>query len=312
MFASQQVRKLQQHAKRPPMTESHYKGSNRRAIALMPGPVLRQTQEIQMGSQCKSRELLLSIEASQSTCCLRVNSPKHKSRSAILVFRGRVLACIYGSKQFGEQIFGQPGYDHILADMTHRDNILDAYILSEDLVLAAASMFHGEVFHAREDVTADEIFEAAYSGLVQKAKPGCIVINDQEDLPVAIVYLFSGKIVGVYSHKDGWVSANYEAAAKYLAKARGGKVFAAMLSANSVQEVEQLTFSLSGLGDRESANWTGISRFELGSPIFVNINPKSKPSFAAFESNKFVPGTVNPAAHFCRDMTVGSVFRVQP
>lgn len=312
MFASQQMKRLQQHAKKPPQLEGLYKGSNRRAIALMPGPALRDTQEIQISDQCKYRQLLLSIEANQSTCCLRVNSPKHKSRSAVLIFRGRVLACIYGSKRFGHQLFAEQAYDHILGDMTHRDNVLDAYILSEDLVLAAASMFHGEVFQAREDARSEQVFEAAYNGLAQALKPGCIVVNDAEDCRVAIVYMFGGKIIGVFSHKDGWVSSNYDSAFRYVKQTRGAKVFASMLSAENTQEVVGLSFSLSGLGDRQSSEWTGISRFELGSPIFVNIQSKLKRSLNPLETNKFVPGTINPSAHFNREMTVKNAFRVQP
>jgi hypothetical protein len=147
---------------------------------------------------------------------------------------------------------------------------------------------------------------------VHASKPGCIVINDQDNLPVAIVYIFGGKIVGVFSHRDGWVATKYETAAKYVSQTRGAKVFASMLSAQNTQEVQDLTFSLSGLGDRTSNDWSGISKFELGSPIFVNIAPKVKRSNLAVEVNKFVPGTVNPAAHFSRSLAVRSAFRVEP
>lgn len=312
MFASQQMRRLQQQHKKGQRSEASYKGSNRRAVALMPGPVLKETQEIQVSDQCKYRQLLLSIEANQSTCCLRITSPKHKSRSAILIFRGRVLACIYGSKRFAQQLFAEQAYEHILVDMAHRDNVLDAYILSEDLVLAAASLFHGEIFNSRQGASAEEIFEAAHNCLVHASKPGCIVINDQDNLPIAIVYIFGGKIVGVFSHKDGWVSSNYQTAAKYLGQTRNSKVFASMLSAQNTQQVQDLTFSLSGLGDRTSSDWSGISKFELASPIFVNVQQKVKRPGMAVEANKFVPGTVNPSAHFNRSMAVRNAFRVEP
>src|SRR5262249_29424567 len=130
------------------------------------------------------------------------------------------------------------------------------------------------------------------------------------NLPVAIVYIFGGKIVGVFSHRDGWVATKYETAAKYISQTRNAKVFASMLSAKNTQEVQDLTFSLSGLGDRPSNDWSGISKFELGSPIFVNIQPKVKRSNLAVEVNKFVPGTVNPSAHFNRSMAVRNAFRV--
>jgi hypothetical protein len=313
MFASQEMKRLQQHGKKEqPKQESHYRGSNRRAVAMIPGPALRDTQEISVGDQSKYRQLLLSIEANQSTCCLRITSPKHKSRSAILIFRGRAFGCIYGSKRFGQQLFGEQAYQHILADMSHRDNVLDAYILSEDIVLAAASLFHGEIFSARSGASSEEVFEAAHNCLTRAGKPGCIVINDQDKLPVAVVYVFGGKVVGVFSHKDGWVSTNYQTALKYVTQNRNASVFASMLSASNTQEVLALTFSLSGLGDRESSQWNGISKFELGNPIFVNMQSKMTKSNLAVELNKFVPGISNPAAHLNRSLALRNAFRVDP
>src|SRR5580693_1581666 len=147
-FQRPEIKKLQKHNSKADEQLRKYKGTNRRAISLMPGPALRDTQDIPVSDQTKFRQMLLSIEANQSSCCIKITSPKHKSRGAVLVFRGRVVGCMYGNKRLERQLFGQEAYSCVLADISHQSNVIDAYLLSEDLVLAAASLFNGEIFNA--------------------------------------------------------------------------------------------------------------------------------------------------------------------
>jgi hypothetical protein len=251
VVANDLIKKLQRYSvDKPKMERINYRGINKRALAIIPGPVLRETQEIPITDQSKLRQLFLSLEANQSTCCLRISSSHHRSRSAILVFRGRVLGCIYGRKHFKQQLFGKQAFTHILADMSDRHNGVDAYMLSEELVIAAASLFHGEVFNGRPGAGGEEVFESAYNYMTYTGMPGCIVISGEQNASVATVYVTAGKIVGVYSQKDGWVSTRYETAAKYVTKAT--KVTASMISVGSMEELNALSFSLSGLTDGKS------------------------------------------------------------
>jgi hypothetical protein len=245
----QHLKRLQQFAKRPPAGGAKYLGPNKRALAMLPGPLLRDTQEmIRLDEPSKLRQLFISLEAEQSTGCLRITSPKSKSRSAMLIFHGRVLGCLYGKKQFGRQSFGKQAYEHMLLDMSHKDNVFDAYLLNDEIVLAASALFHGEVFNAPPNASTEEVFESAYNCLIHTGMPGCILIGDENNLPVATVYVFNGKIVGVYAPKDGWVSTRYETGAKYVAKTHDAQVAASILQVRNIDGVMALTFSLSGIG----------------------------------------------------------------
>ena len=144
MFSRPEIKKLQKHNRK---LEDNYSGASRRAVSLMPGPSTKNTQDIALNDQSKFRQLLLSVEGNQSSCCIKVTSPRNKSRAALLVFRGRAIGCIYGNKRLERQLFGQEAYGCILADIAHQNNTIDAYLLSEDLVLAAASLFNGEVLY---------------------------------------------------------------------------------------------------------------------------------------------------------------------
>src|SRR5271156_1534058 len=120
-------------------------GVNRRAIGLLPLPETRDQHKIARSEALRYKQLLLTIEARQSSCCLRIIATNRKARSAILIYKGRVIGCLFGSKDVGQQIFGEEAHREAMADLAHPENIVDAYLLSEEIVLAGASLFHGHV-----------------------------------------------------------------------------------------------------------------------------------------------------------------------
>lgn len=251
MFAWKDKKGFQESIAKLVSAESNGKGANRRAINLVPLPVVQERHEISQSHRIRYHQLLVSIEARQSTCCLRVISEHEKSRSAILVFRGRVLGCIYGSKDQGHQIFGQEAHSLAMADLAKPDNIVDTYLLSEELVLAGGALFHGEpIDPPMPRMSSEEAFEAAATHLMHTNSPGCIVVNSQENEAVCMVYIFRGHIIGVYSFKDGWVGSLYESALHYVVGTPNTRIMASALAAHSIKEVEVMTFSLTGIGER--------------------------------------------------------------
>ena len=302
MFSRPEVKKLQKHVPKPEQGNSQYEKSSRRAVSLMPGPALKDVQDIPISDQSKFRQLLLSIEGNQSSCCIKVASPRHKSRTAILIFRGRVIGCVYGNKRMERQLFGQEAYGCVLADISHQTNTIDAYLLSEDLVLAAASLFTGDVYNAGGNHSAEEIFESAHRGLVHSGMPGCIVVKNAEGLAVCIVYVFGGKIVGVFSHKEGWVSTSYEKAWQYVTGTHGAKVSGSMLSARNIEEVTAMSFSLSGINEHKPES--KFSEYELSYALVTNYDrTKALQMTTPFNlANPFMPKTKNASLHTSRSI----------
>jgi hypothetical protein len=233
-------------------------GANRRAIGLVPLPVDRTAHEISQATAAKYRELMVSIEGNQSTCCLRVISPRMRSRAAILIFRGRVLGCIYGNRTLGQQIMGPEGHDRTLSDLTQPDNLLDAYLLSEEMVISSASLFHGVVLDPPTGHPEQKL-EWTTNALLEKNMPGVIVISTVDGLSVCMMYVFRSRIVGVYSFRDGWVESNYTSAVKYLLETPSANISASMLTSRNIEEVMDLTFSLTGLADRRVESWATLT-----------------------------------------------------
>lgn len=244
MFAWKEKRHLQEQAQK--FTTAKFDGvnANRRAIGLVPLPTQRESHEIGEAKNLKYHQLLISIEARQSTCCLRIMSSSKRSRAAIMIFRGRVLGCIYGSKGIKGQLFGEEAYEHALSDLSSPDIVIDAYVLSDELMLASAALFHGDVLEVHPDAKSQQVFNTAVDGLSRSKSPGCVVISTCDNLAVCMLYFFGGRMIGLYSFQDGWVEASYASAQRYMLQTPDPMVSASALAAPNVDEVMRLTFGL--------------------------------------------------------------------
>ncbi|HEY9787778.1 MAG TPA: hypothetical protein V6D17_20495 [Candidatus Obscuribacterales bacterium] len=252
MFAWKEKRDSKTRIEKLMADHQEHFGANRRAIGLFPTPRNRAIHDVSQSHSLRYHQLLISIEGNHQTCCLRIVSPAHKSRSAIMVFRGRVLGCMYGRKGMQQQLFGQQALEQAMSDLAHPESILDAYLLPEDLVLAAGGLFHGSAIDCPATMSAEQVFESSCEMLMRSNMPGCVVVNDYRNLAVCMVYVFGGRIVGVYSFNEGWVETSFEAGLRYVTGTYGARVMGSMLPCHNVKEVMDLTISLTGLADRKA------------------------------------------------------------
>jgi hypothetical protein len=224
-------------------------GATRRATSMIPVAANGGTREVAHTASLRFHQLLISLEGNQRTGCLRIVSPKRRSRSAILIYRGRVLGCLFGCKKADIQSLQEDAHKEALADLASPGNILDAYELPEELVLASASLFNGEVLDTNYGNEPISCFEHAFRTLASTQRPGCIVVSTGADEMVCMVYLFEGKIIGVFSAKDGWLSPVIESTQRYLKAGAVLKIAASFLPIADRKQAMNLGFSLTGLAD---------------------------------------------------------------
>lgn len=236
-----------------------YGGANRRAINLLPSPVASQAHDIEQTTQVKYHQLLIDIEGKQRTCCLKIISASRKSRAALLVFRGRVVGSLYGRKALGFHQLQQEAFAESLVDLASPGNILEAYELPEELILAASSLFHGQVIDLNSCLGNEHKLESAAEQILNLGVPGCIVISTASGETLCTIYIFKSRILGVYSSQDGWQQSSLESSLRYLRSAENTKVMASVLAINGLNELYRLSFSLTGLADRKIDNWRSQS-----------------------------------------------------
>jgi len=225
-------------------------GLNRRAMGLIPQAISSHSRKVTEAAQLRYHQMLYSLANKQNTCCIKVICPREKARAAMLVFRGKVLGCVFGRKGSDKQLFGQEAFSELCAILTSVDTIIDTYIMPEAVALASGSLFHGSVFNQEMGVDAITAFDLASTHLLQTEMPGCIVVKNSNHQIGGFIYYFGGTIAGVFSFKDGWLKATLEAARELVKFCPDASVSASKLHATSVEEVEALAFAMTDLDEK--------------------------------------------------------------
>ena len=162
----------------------------------------------------------------------------------------------------------------------------------------------GKFYTSNGNQSPEEVFESAHRGLVHSGMPGSIVVKQPDGLPSVIVYIFGGQIVGVFSHKEGWVSTSYEKAWQYLVSTHSARVSASMLSASNIEEVFALSFSLSGINENKTNTATRFSEYDLSYAMVANYDRRKAlqmtTPFAV--ANPFMSKIKNPTVHNSRSI----------
>ena len=218
----------------------------RRAIGLVPDTHQKAMHEIRDTIALRFHHLLVSLEGSEKTGCLKITSPARHSRSAILLYRGRVVGCIYGQKNMRGQYLAEDAHKCALSDLAAPGNLLDAYELPEEIVLASASLFYGETLDVSFAPNASQAFDHAVNSLLRCGLPGTVIINNEDNQTVCIAYIASSKVVGLFSAHEGWLKATPQEARRMM-QAQPCRIHASILT---VRDAYALGFSLTGLGDR--------------------------------------------------------------
>jgi hypothetical protein len=192
------------------------------------------------------------------------------------------------------------------------------YSLDEDLVIAAAALFHGKTIEISEHADPIHIFNFAHDSLVQFNMPGSVSIVGEGDLSVCMVYIFGGKIVGVYSDKAGWTEPTYASVRSHLTNNPGVRVRACMLPARNTHEVNQLTFNVSDIPDweikrsAEEMTQTNLPRLPAHYRLRPIDLPKLRPFSSAIQADRFVPKRGRGATNNKQSSVVNHAYAVDP
>lgn len=237
-------------------------GASRRAIDLMPGALAHSQAEATQTADVKFHQLLINLEGSQVTGCFKVVSPITRSRSAILLYRGRSLGCVFGERTLEHQIFSEEGLACALEDLSSPDNTLIVHQLPEDIVLAAASLFQGQPLGISHQQSAKDYFQAAMDLLLESTSPGCIVVKQKHDDAMAMVYITRGKVVGIYSNRDGWLDPSQLSTLFDLTGTDEVEISGSVLLVQNGEQAYLLGTSLSGLSSRRFGVGRGVDSLQ--------------------------------------------------
>ncbi len=176
----------------------------RRAIDLiMPAVSGKLFRELN-SSVADTSMLLTELELANFTGCVKVRSEVQKSRSAMLLFEGRVAGAIYGRKDAQETFAVEKAMKQMKADIGEADTFLQVYELPPDVVLAMSALFLGCPVAKDKEKTLLDYFDTTLISISVSGETGCLTFSESEDgsQPDILVFIKLGQPFGGYKIAD--------------------------------------------------------------------------------------------------------------
>ncbi len=146
--------------------------------------------------------LLTDLEGGMRSGCLKASSETVLSRSAMLLYRGRCVGCIYSNKGNPECPAQEEALQHMLADLKYPDTKIRLYDLPESLVLASSALFLGYPVEHQVEPEPKDCFDYTLEWLDSKKYTACLTIGLTNRLGHCFVYVYRGLYVGSFYVED--------------------------------------------------------------------------------------------------------------
>jgi hypothetical protein len=213
-------------------------GTNKRLLGLLPLPAKSGTHELSWSNHLDPVEVLASAELKRLSGVVRVISDKHKFRSAMLLFKGRVVGCMHSQLGSNGVSTDEQARKAFLESMYESFTLVDVYRLDPDLVLAAGAFFYSTADRARIDSATPDFVLGTIKLMLENLQTGCTTINTK-DGTIGTVYTRLGAIVGVYSFKEGWLPADIDSVEYCLESGNEYDIFVSTVPMMYEDEFEQ-------------------------------------------------------------------------
>jgi hypothetical protein len=222
-----------------------FEGSSRRAINYFPGSGLspKSKGKLDFSNEQPILPQLVSIEAAKLSGCIKMESRRFKSRAAVLIYKGQVIACVYGSKAHPEQVFGTDGYVAMMSEISSVHSDVSSYVLDEKMVLSAASMFHGEVFNTSPEQDSKLSLSGCMKLIEELSSPGSIAVADNSGRAVCLLYLSGSSLLGINSLHSAVSEKDIRSIWQYLKNNPQAKIMANSFAPED-DSIDVITFSM--------------------------------------------------------------------
>jgi hypothetical protein len=138
------------------------------------------------------------VEGGMRTAIIKGSSDSRLSRFLILCYRGRLLGCSYGRRDFpaGQMLPIPDAFKMAVADLPEsKTEIID---VPEQMMPALAALYCGHDLEL-PDLPSLEVFERLGAQFQERRLTGCIVAFDEDrEQTVGFVYAFEGGLVGYF------------------------------------------------------------------------------------------------------------------
>lgn len=174
----------------------------RRAIDLVMPPMDADTHTSIDMADSDLEWLITDLEGGMRTGCMKATSEQKLSRSAVLLYRGKAVGCIYGSKSAPEQRPTEESLYCLLNDLQAEDAHVSIYDLPEGVVGAMSALFLGLAEPRQEGLSELDLFNYYMTAFTQNGNTACLAINVPSTSSLCLVFVHRGVFSGAFFVED--------------------------------------------------------------------------------------------------------------
>lgn len=215
----------------------------RRAIDLIMPAVSGKLLHELICSSCDLKQLFEELELAAFTGCIKARSEEKKSRSAMVLYKGRVVGSIYGRKDMQDPFPQDKALAMIREDLSLADTLIQVYELPEDVVLPMASLFIGCPIKKENSETAADYLANTLMSMKYENETGCFTLADSANQPDYLLFVFKGQAMSGYKISE---QLYLDKPDEILDKMKGeGQLEAHMLPTQLLSQAVKLGYKLS-------------------------------------------------------------------
>jgi hypothetical protein len=188
--------------------------------------------------------LITDLEGGMRTGCVKAFCEPRKSRSAVLLYRGRAVGCIYGNKSLPEPQPTEPSLQMMLNDLGDPETTLVVYDLPEEVTLSMSALFLGYPVDRTDDLDAKSYIEHIGSWLQQREQTACLAVQ-LSGPRTCLAFVYKGRYVGSFYVEDQKFSPELKVLYDLIAQDPKAAVHASILPPEMTSSSVRFGFSLS-------------------------------------------------------------------
>lgn len=217
----------------------------RRAIDLVMPPIDQDSLNTYKMADYDLEWLITDLEGGMRTGCMKSTSEQQLSRSAVLLYRGKAVGCIYGCKSAPDAKPTEESLTNMLSDLNAPDAVVNIYDLPEEVTVAMSALFLGFPVERDESKDAKTQFDYFMNWFTQNGSSSCLAISMPSSKSTCLVFVHKGKFGGSFHVEDQVYTQDPAAIYQLFANDPNCKVEASMLQPEMTASGSRFGYSLS-------------------------------------------------------------------
>ncbi len=217
----------------------------KRATDLILPPLDRESlKEMKLGDS-DLEWLITDLEGGMRTGCVKASCESKLSRSAMLLYRGRAVGCIYGFKSMSNTQPTEQSLQNMLSDLEVPDTEVQIYDLPENVTLAMSALFLGYPVQRNDDFDARAYIDYICGWFELKGNTACLAITWPSNATTCLGFVYKGKFCGAFYVEEQQFRMDKEFIYELLRNDPGANVEASTLPPEMTSSAVRFGFSLS-------------------------------------------------------------------